>query len=80
MEQMFEQERQEELDLLKSKLSQIQQKFLNEWTGETLKNLIKHRNEQASHDVQRGQGIHFYMEYLGFVTLSLDYLSLVYLL
>jgi hypothetical protein len=57
MERKPEQERQEELDLLKSKLSQIKQKFLNEWTGETLDNLIKLRNQQALHDIERGQGI-----------------------
>ena len=57
MEQKLEQERQEELDLLKSKLSQIQQKFLNEWTGETLKNLIKLRHQQALENVERGQGV-----------------------
>ena len=55
MEQKLEQERQEELELLKSKLSQIQQKFLNEWTGETLTNLIKLRHQQVSENVQRGQ-------------------------
>ncbi|CAB3983633.1 Hypothetical predicted protein [Paramuricea clavata] len=55
MERKPEQERQEELDLLKSKLSQIKQKFLNEWTGETLDNLIKLRNQQDLHDIERGQ-------------------------
>lgn len=57
MEQILEQERQEELDLLKSKLFQIRQKFLNEWTGETLKNLAQIRNQEVTHSVQRGQGI-----------------------
>ena len=57
MAEKLEQERQEELDLLRSKLSQIQQKFLNEWTGETLKNLTKLRTQEVSHKVQRGQGV-----------------------
>ena len=60
MEQKLQQERQEELDLLKSKLSQIHQKFLNEWMGDTLKNLIKLRAQQASQNVERGQGIYQY--------------------
>ena len=57
MEQKLDHERQAELDLFKSKLSQIQQKFLNEWTGEPLKNLIKLRDQQALENVERRQGI-----------------------
>lgn len=57
MAEKLEQERQEELDLLRSKLFQIQQKFVNEWTGETLKNLTKLRTQEVSHEVLRGQGI-----------------------
>ena len=57
MAEKLEQERQQELDLLRSKLSQIQQKFLNEWTGETLRNLTKLRTQKVSREVQCGQGI-----------------------
>ena len=57
MAEKLEQERQQELDLLRSKLSQIQQKFLNEWTGETLRNMTKLRTQKVSHEVQCGQGI-----------------------
>lgn len=57
MAEKLEQERQQELELLRSKLSKIQQKFLNEWTGETLRNLTKLRTQKVSHEVQCGQGI-----------------------
>ena len=61
MADKLEQERKEELDLLKSKLSQIQQKLSNEYAGEMHKNLTKLTTQKALQHVERGKGIQTYL-------------------
>lgn len=54
-----QQKRQEELDVFICKLDQIEEKFLNEWTGETLHNLNKlsHENVEANFESRKGEFI-----------------------
>ncbi|XP_046846040.1 kinetochore protein Spc25-like isoform X2 [Xenia sp. Carnegie-2017] len=52
-----QQKRQEELDVFICKLDQIEEKFLNEWTGETLHNLNKlsHENVEANFESRKAR-------------------------